>query len=74
MFLINFLPLADVWSHALNAFIDHNLWSIQGTWKLLMPEIIQFKRAPIVVAHLEDQILAKAVIPVEGNDTSGEGL
>lgn len=37
------LYMADVWADALNAFIDHNLWSIQRTWKLLMPEIIQFK-------------------------------
>lgn len=35
--------MADVRADALNAFIDHNLWSIQGTWKLLVPEIIQFK-------------------------------
>ncbi len=37
------LHTADVWADALNAFIDHNLWSIQDTQKLLMPEIIQFK-------------------------------
>ena len=41
--LINFL-MADVWAEALNAFSDRNLWSIQDPWKLLMPEMIQFKK------------------------------
>lgn len=59
--------MADVWADDLNAFRDHTIWLIQSTWKLLMPEMVQFKRALIVAAHLEDQILAKAAIPVERN-------
>lgn len=56
--------MPDEWADASNAFIDHPLWSIQGARKLLMPEIIQFKRALIVVTHLENQILAKPAISV----------
>ena len=56
------LHMPNAWADVPTAFNDHHLWSIQGTWELLMPEIKTVQRAQTAVAHLENQILAKAAI------------
>lgn len=53
-----------------SAFRALNLQPIWGPWKRLTGEIMLVKRALIMIAHLENQILAEASILVEGDDTS----
>lgn len=58
------INIPDVWADALNASIDHNLWSIEGSEEAAHAWNYPVQRALIMVTHLENQILAKAAIPV----------